>query len=213
MPTLSQLKKRVYSVVRDSEKVFIEDSDVEDWINDAQLDLTARLQLNQQEVTGTTSAGGLVTLPTGYLTTIWFSVLEDSTAARQTIVEFVNDVVYDSWRLSPSTPANTLGRIFDGSIETYPVVVSQAYTLRYILAPTELNSSADIPDIPVELHLRLVNYARGQAKYAEGELSEGDRYMGMYEAGLPAPPTSVSRNIPGPLNLVPAPSIFDWTVS
>ncbi len=210
MPTLEQIRNRVYSVIRDSDKAFVIPESVDDWVNEACLDVAIRLQLTKQQTTGTTSATGTIALPADFVKSLTLTALLSSSDAEQTRIEFVDDDIYDSWRLAEATPpAGAFGRIFGSNIETYPNVVSMAYTLRYLYAPATLDSNADVPDLPVEQHIRLVNYARAHAKYQEGELDEGDRYMGLYQAGLPAPPSSYSRQHPGPFSLTPAPSYWD----
>ena len=212
MSTLADLKRRVYSVLRDSEKSFVADQDVEDLLNEASLDLSARLRLLRKQVASTTSATGTVALPTDFIEPVWFSVLPDSTADAQEVVEFVDDAVFDSWRLGEGIPPRQLARVFGGVIETYPVVVSLAYTLRYVYTPAILDSAADLAAVPAELQVRLVNYARAHCKYKEGELEEGDRYLALYEAGLPGSPTSGRRERPGPFNLFPATGYWDVEV-
>jgi hypothetical protein len=206
---LQDLRRRVFSVLRDSEKSFTEDQDVEDLLNEAYLDLTARLRLLRKEATGTTSSTGTVALPTDFIEPVWFSVLPSSSSDNHVVVEFTDDAVFDSWRLSESEPSNVLGRIYNGTIETYPVVVSLAYTLRYVYTPTTLDSVGDSPLIPAELQVRMVNYARAHCKYKEGEMAEGDRYLSMYEDGLPTAPLGARRERPGPFNLTLVPGVFD----
>ena len=205
MSTLQSLKRRVYAVLRDSEKSFVEDQEVEDLLNEAYLDLTARLRLLRKEATGTTTATGTITLPTDYIEMVWLSVLPTVTSEYQEHVEWADDRVFDSWRLPGDTPESLLARIFNGTIETYPVAASCAYTMRYVYKPTALDSAADEPSIPEELQVRMVNYARGHTKYKEGEIDEGDRYLALYEQGLPSSPMSSHRERPGPINMTPAP--------
>jgi len=206
---LASMKRRVYAVLRDSEKAFVLDENVEDWLNESYLDVAARTRCLRKEVTGSTTAAGSVTLPADYLQTEWLSV--DDSNGNETKVEFVDNQVFDSWRLGGGTPTNQLARIYNGAIETYPVAVSVSYTLRYVYEPTPMSAGSDEPDLPSELHIRLVNYARAHAKYQEGELEEGDRYMALYEAGMPGPPLAGLREKPGPFDLRP-PSGF-WEES
>lgn len=202
------MQTRVRYVLRDSEAAFVSDAAITTWLNEAYLDLVARLRLNKAEVTGTTAAGGTVSVPTGYIETISFSVLV-SGDSTQTMVRFVDDDVFDSWRLVGDTPDAIFARIFNGTLETYPTQASVSYTWRYVKKPTALTSASDEPTLPEELHIRLINYARAHAKFQEGELDEGDRYMAMYETGLPGPPLAGHREMPGPINLVPELNWYD----
>jgi hypothetical protein len=201
------MKARVYYVLRDSEKSFVSDTSVGDWLNEAYLDLVARLRLLEKEATGTTGAGGTLALPADFLELTSFDVADVN--GNYYRARFSDNDVFDSWRLDEDEPEAQLARIFNGTIETYPVAASVGYVLRYVYKPTALSAGGDIPAIPEELHVRLVNYARAHAKYQEGELDEGDRYMAMYTEGLPGAPLTSHRLRPGPFDLVPQPGYFD----
>jgi hypothetical protein len=209
MGVLTDLTRKVYAVLRDSEKAFVIQEEVEDWINEAIVDLNSRLRILRKETTGTTSSTGTITLPTDYVETVWLSVLPSSLSDAQTVVEFTNDEVFDSYRLPAKLPANQLARVYGGTLETYPVVESQAYTWRYVYKPPVLDSAADSTTLPAELDVRIVNYARAHGKYKEGEIDEGDRYLALYESYLPSPSIAGLRERPGKLGLVPVPGVFD----
>lgn len=70
----------------------------------------------------------------------------------------------------------------------------------------------DVPEIPEELHGRLVDYCRYEAKLKKAEYDEANIYLAKYEDGLPPSPTSRARTMPGPLTLYPAPGWFDEDV-
>jgi hypothetical protein len=123
---------------------------------------------------------------------------------------FPDDEVFESWKDSGGTPPRRLARVKDPStIETYPTAVSKSYTLDFWRAPATLSDGVDVPEIPQELHIRLVYSAQAEAKLKEGELAQADRYLAMYEAGLPPRATGRDRVLPGPLSMAPQPGWFE----
>jgi hypothetical protein len=208
MATFSKMKASVYAVLRDSEKTFVADAQVGEWLNEAYLDLCARLRINRKEATGTLDANGKVAKPANYLE-LQFIAVKPSGEDRYIELTFVDDDVFNSYELSGSVPGVPIARVFDGYIETYPKQASALYKMRYVAKPTVLDKAGDEPVIPEELHIRMVNYARAHAKYQEGEGSEGDRYYMMYSEGLPSATLGVIGERPGPLNITPVPSWWD----
>ncbi len=204
MATFKQMQDRVYSVLRDTTQSFVLLADVKAWLNEGYLDLVARLGLNTKQATDTFDSAGKDTLPADFieLLTLWIT----STGEQ---VEFTSHDIFLSWQLGDETPAHTLARILAGKIETYPAAASLGYTLEYVAAPAELSADGDIPVIPAELHVRIINYARAHAKYMEGEIVDGNLYLALYAEGLPRPPLGVKRERPGHFGLVPAAGPFD----
>lgn len=205
MSDLAELKRKTYAVLRDSEKAFIEDQTVEDWINEAYLDLCARLRLPEVTTSGTTSGTGTIALPAGLveIKRLWID------GGSMT---WVDSEVFTSYSVPGDLPPRSIYRIWDNTIETYPAEVSEDYQLEYIGKPTLMDSVADEPvELPEELHLRLAFYAQGQAKMVEGELDEAAYYIGQYERGLPDLPRAAWRGVPGPLSLMPEPNIINGT--
>lgn len=200
---LEALKRRVYAALRDSEKVFIEDQHVEDWLNDAYLDLCARLRRPEATATGTTDANGEITLPTDFVEPRRLFV--DGSK-----VTWVDPDVYTSYSYTGDDPGQNIFRIWDDTIETYPAQASLAYVLEYTAKPTPMSDTGDEPtDLPEELHVRLVFYAQAQAKYVEGEITEANLYMAQYERGLPDLPRAAWRNVSGFVTLIPTPNIVE----
>ena len=183
MPTLAKLRSLVYAVLRDDERSFVEPWFVDAMLNEAYIDLVARLRLKPTEATGTTSATGTITVPTNFIELIDLHV-------GTVFIPFVPDPTFQFFAVPGQTLDSTIARM-DGqsTIETYPAEVSQAYTLRYAARPVEMLSDGDAPsDISRELVPRIVHYARAHAKWQEGMQDEGDRYMALYEQGLPTQP-------------------------
>ncbi len=212
MATLAQLETAVFAVLRDDQKSFVLNSEVDTWLNESYLDLAARLRLTVKEKTGTTAADGTIALGTDaadFIELRWLKVTPSSGSTAEERLTYVDDDVYDSYKDTETVPGTDIFRIFAGKIETYPVQVSRPYRMRYVFKPTALSAGADVPAIPEELHIRLINYARAQAKWKEGDSLEGDRYFAFYERGLPDAPRASRRERPGPFSMVPVPGVFD----
>lgn len=204
---LADLKRRVYSQLRDSNKAFAQDQEVEDWLNDGYVDMCARLQVLQFESSDVTTSDSIA-LPPGANDPEPVQVL--SLRFGDDDVEWVDDVTFNSWYDSDATPPHTLGKVWNTGIELYPApALGTAYTLRYSYLPTVLDTVEDEPLLPTHLHVKLVYYAAAQAKLKYGELDEADRFLVMYEQNLPPPIRGLVLMRPAPLSLVPEGGPFD----
>ncbi len=203
------MRSRVRAVVRDSAGTFVTDGQIDDWINEAYLDIVARERLLVAESSstmgsaGTSVANGTVDFPADFISPLSLRLGTDD-------VEFVDDVTFWNRQDDASTPVNTLGRVFNDKIELYPKPTSgTAFRLRYVRKPTALSSGSDAPAIGEEYHRKLVDYAKAQALLKEGrELGVADRYRADYERDL-APLNPRSRMTPGPLTMRRELSVWD----
>jgi hypothetical protein len=159
-----------------------------------------RLRILQREEIGTVTNGN-VSLPQDCLQVLSLRLNKDD-------VEFVDDATWNAFSDSESVIGHTIGRVFNRTIELYPPSGS-AYKLRYAYAPTPLEYPEDSPDLPVHLHSKLPNYAVAMCRYKEGQIQEGDRMMGVYEASLPEAPLGLLTLRPGPLSIGFAPGPWD----
>lgn len=206
LKNLGQLRELVYVPLRDNERSFVEPWFVDAMLNEALLDLNARLRIKRGSDDGTSDANGVLTVPADFVevTDLWFT-------DPAILVEITNDAVFNSYaKRGASTPANYLGRVFGATIETYPAIASADYTLEYVARPTLLDADTDRPtDLIPEMTPRLVAYAQAKAKWQEGEVEEGNQYMAMYEAGLPGSPRMTNYLRPAPMTFFPTPGPFD----
>lgn len=206
--TLTTLQDEVFAALRDSERSFITTTMVTGWLNEAYFDLCTRLRIPESSTTGTTTASGTIALPAGLVEVKHLIIDGDQPA-------WVDPDVYLSYQVpGESTPDSvTLYRIFNNTIETYPAAESKAYTLEYIDSPTAVtDGTTSFTAIPAELNVRMVHYARAQAKLIEGEITESQFYKGEYERGLPDLPRAAWRRNPGRLTVIPKQNIFqgEW---
>lgn len=203
--TLFDLTEETFDFLRDTDRVFVTETMVHRWINEAYLDLNARLRLKQSSVDGTTSDAGVITLPTDFveMMSLWF------TSTPATVVD---DYVFESYSEPATTvlDSNTiLVRYFGGQFETYPVVISDDYTLRYVARPTLLSANGDQPTaLTPELCVRLRKYALAEAYQKEGEGQLAAAAMAEYLEGLPGRPRAGHRQRPASIDLIPSPGPF-----
>jgi hypothetical protein len=208
MATFGNLVEQVYAVLRDSGRQFIRESDVQDWINEAQLDIVARLDLNHGTTTEVTEAIGAgdntIALPTGFVEVISLRLGDDDDA------EFTSGANWNAWSDDGAEPGHTLYRIFGSVIELYPTPdAGTEYTLRFVKEPTTLDSAEDTPGIPTHLHRKLVFYARAMALAQEKDFQGSTYWLGLYEDGLPPVPSGREKYVPGPVQVTPAAGVFD----
>lgn len=201
MANFNELREKVFTVVRDSGRTFITEADVDQWLSEAMLDLSSRLRLAHGSASGTVTSGS-ITLPTDYIDLISLAV----DGVTDGYIDFdVDTETFDQYQDDEDDPGVTIGRVFNGAIELYPAPSNgTAYTLRYWAT-----ESAALADFSGSLQIRMVNYARAHALYKNREDTTADRYMALYEQGLPGPNTASRNHDPGPLTIKPALGYFD----
>jgi hypothetical protein len=205
LPALAGLRALVYAPLRDTERSFVEPWFVDAMLNEAYLDLNARLRLNKKEASGTTSATGTIALPTDLVEIENLSVglIPVSWADDDTFLSFESAAVVP---YGQSNEVAILARInvFASVIETFPPVQVSAYAMEYIARPATMVADTDTPaKLPQELCPRIVSYARAHAKWQEGQEQEGGKYMALYEQGLPGAPRDAFRRKPFSMALIP----------
>lgn len=201
MTTLQDLIGQVRSHARDDDGTYVTDADITAAINTAYADIASRVEIFEQQATGTTST--TITLPTApELIEIYTLQLDGDP------VEFVTDTVWESWSDAGDSPDHTLGRIFDDVIELYPTPSSAAYVLRYKRLPTALVDGSDVVEMPGHLVRKLIYYGRFEALMKQGRSQDAAPWLGMYEDGLPAPSSGTERNMVG-AHVSFAPNSFD----
>lgn len=175
----NEMREKVYAVVKDSSRTTVTEADVDLWIQEGMEELSSRLDITQAQKTDADTAisGNAIALPTDFKEHIWLQM--DST---DDYAEFVDEDVWNSWQDSGGDPGHTLARVFNGNIECYPTPAAGSdYVLRYWTissAPSSFTGS---------LRAKCVNYARAHALYKMDNPAMADRYMAMFEQGIPEP--------------------------
>jgi hypothetical protein len=209
------MQNRVFSVTRDPNKQFITDEMVENWLNEAQEDLNARLKVVWDVVSGAWATGQTaIELPEDFVEPLYLNL---GTTAEDT--EIVDRATYQSWIMA-GNPPNTIAWL-DHDVDdptrkvrnflriTPTPTVGTAFEFRYVKRPLKLDRPQDRSQLPDELVSRMVNYARAHAYWQLGEHERGDRYMALYEDGLPTHPLGRQTDKPGPVHLKRDLSFFD----
>jgi hypothetical protein len=203
--TLTELRARARSFVPDRDGSFIADGDLDNYINEAYLDLADRLDGIELEFDGTTS-GSTITLPPSGGTTI---KRVSSLRIDEEDVAFVDDVTFNAYSADVSDPGFTIGRVFASTVELFPDPGSGTdYVLRCVVIPAVLTAS-DTHQLPVWIERKLVDFAAYRACMKADELYRGREFLSMYLEGLPEPSYGKDRSIPGPLTLVTPAGPFD----
>lgn len=214
--TFLQMQSRVKTVIRDASNVFVLATEIKEWLNEAQTDLAGRLRVTQKELLQSDAGaaqftGGALVLPTDFME-IQGLRLGTVSAHGTDDVSFTDPDTW--WHYSDNgldVPNDGfIGRIWAGKIEVYPAPVANAfYKLRYVYQPIDLVADGDVSALPDEWHIRMVQYGRAHAKYKEGEDGQGDRYLTLYETGLPSLRSPRSQLRPGPITLTNEWNAFD----
>lgn len=198
---LNELREKVFAVVRDTARTLVTEAEVDLWLIEGMEDLSSRLHLTQNSKTQADSAisSNRIAIPSDYADLVSLKV--DRSGADNDYVLFVDDDLWNYHNEAGSDLSVTIGRTFNGNFELYPTPSGTTYTLRY------WSSSSDIAGFTGALRTRIANYARAYAKWKEGDMGQGDRYMELYERGLPDP-LNTGKNRPIlPATIRPA---FGW---
>lgn len=203
--TLYDLREGVFNFLRDTDRVFVTETMVVDWLNEAYLDLNARLRLKQAVIESTTDTDGLIAAPTDFveMISLWYEGIP---------AQIVDDTVFESYS-EPGIIALenglTLTRFFNNNFETYPILDEVDYVLRYVARPALMAELDDQPTaITPELCLRLRKYALSEAYQKQGDTDLASSAMAEYLEGLPGRPRQMHRMRPAPINLIPAAGPF-----
>ena len=208
LKTLGQLRELVYAPLRDSERQFVVPAFVDAMLNEAYLDLNARLRIYEKTQTGTTSSTGTITIPSDMVEIVELWITDTSSVNIR--IEVVSNETFNTWA-KPATdnPFAYIARSWVGTIQTYPALNDLDYTLEYIARPAAMVEDADTPSIlDPEMQNRLIYYARANGKWQEGEMDEGNQLMAMYAEGLPGRPRMTSKVKQGAVQLFPEPGPF-----
>lgn len=185
------MQSRVYAVIRDSAKGFVLASEVQEWLNEGNLELAKRLRVLRKTTTGSTDGTAFIPVPADFLEALTLDIGGGK-------AEFVRDPSFDARVSIGGTPSIRAARVFGNNIEVFPAPPgATAYTLRHLKTPAAMSADGNTSELPESLHVKVVNYARAHAKYKEGDFDAGDRYMAMYEQGLPPAGAEVLPRVPG----------------
>ena len=205
MTTAQALIGRARSYGRDDGGGFIDDVDYMNWLNEAALDLGARLQLFEQEIS-TTTAGNTLSLPTTPELVEMTSLLLGTT----NYVRFVSSEEWDANNKAVTTPTDTLARVFDEHIELYPTPATGTVALlRYKMLPPRLVNGEDTVALPSHLERKMVEFSCSRARYKDGDFDGGNNWNLLYEQGLPGISDGREKFFTQPLSLQRATNIFD----
>src|SRR5919109_4275388 len=106
------MRSRVRSVMRDTAGSFITDTEIDEWINEAALDLGVRLKLLQDEATGT-STGSAIALPANFLSLMGLRLATKDVA-------FVDPETWWGWSNGGGSPPRPPGRALRGQPQLHP---------------------------------------------------------------------------------------------
>lgn len=205
---LLELRSRVYSQIRDHDRVFIEAGDVDDWLNEAYVDLASRLDVIEFEVQGLTTGNPSLPFPDveSFPEVLRPMILRLGTED----VEFVDSDTFYAWADVGAIPAHTIAYIFNNVILLHPNPEADIdFVFRYSSSPEPLVNDTDEPLVPSYMQTKMVRYAQAQAWYKTDEITRGDRALASYEQGLPPVPGGRDKTIPGPVTLMMEPGPFD----
>ena len=209
MSTLGEMLDRVRTVLRDSgPNAYVSDDDLIAWVNEAQDDLALRLELLEHTKTGTTS-GNTLAVPAASTDPRLIEIVTLDLGTEDH-VRFVAIDEFEVQEDAETTPSPTIAHLYNATVTFYPTpTTGTAYTLRYLALPSLLISTDDVWQLPRWTERKGIAYAQWQAKLKDEQPAIADRYLDVYEDGLPAVPTGKAAKYPGPLRIQVRGNIFD----
>ena len=187
---LEEQEARVFQVLRDASKRFITGDMVEDWLNEAQRDISRRLRQPVEE--------RVLTFVDGQ------TALDEDVTSVLSIEGGVQFTIADQQFQGTFVTGGTLrsSEVGDGDA-----------TVTVSFIPPDLDAPQDESVLPVWAHDKMVDYARAQGLFLEREDVRGDFYMARYEADLPPASGDSVRQNPGPLVIGYEPTPWDRDAS
>ena len=205
MTNAQDLIDRASGFGRDSGGGFITPQDYLDWLNEAQVDLAARLQLFEEQVSSTTSGNSIALSTSPELLEI-----QDLLLGTDDRVEFISSPDWNALLDNGATPTRTVARVFDGNIELYPTpTTGTAYVLRFKRLPTPLIAGEDTVELPSQLHRKAIEYMKAQGRFKSGDFDEGNNWLSLYEQSLPRVSSGRERFFTPPISMTRRPSAMD----
>src|SRR6266540_4355797 len=112
--TRLQLQTKVRDVLRDDAAAdadrAVQDSEIQGWLDEAQLDIAWRTETFRKEVAATWGATYQLPAPADLIRVLQLRLGTDDVA-------FVNDQVFWDWKDSTGTPSVPVGRVFGSNLE------------------------------------------------------------------------------------------------
>jgi hypothetical protein len=212
--TLTQLRARVRTNIRDTAGDFVTDADITQWLNEAMIDIASRQEILENVFTGTWGATNDLALETLSATTEVLTIQQLLLGTSGDNVIFVDDDIWQSYADSGADPGYTLGKVYAETIYLYPTPdFGTEYQLQATVTPVVLAADGDVHPLPQGFEPNMIQYATGFAYYKLSEPGLGDRMMQMYEQGLFPKTTGRETTKPGPITLIPVEGPFDVDVA
>lgn len=208
--TFEEMQDGVHQVTRDTPQEFITPDDVKGWLNQGARKVAERTKvltkvLRSSDVGAPAIEDGTLVLPD--------DVIDIRSLRMATFDDVDFDVSDDDWfdlQDIGGSPSPSWGRVFAGKVEFLPEPVDgYEYSLRYVAAPTTMVDDDDVCELPVELHDRVVFYARAEAFWKLREDVQGEREYARFDEGLPPEGLGKFRTNPGPRASRYEPNVID----
>lgn len=204
--TKAQFRTKVRDLSRDEASVdsdrAVQNAEIDGWVQDALVDLSWRTRSIRKELSSTMpDATGHLAFPADCISVEYMSLGTDD-------VEFIDAAAWFAQKADGSSPPHTVGRIQD-KIYLYPAPdAGAAYVLGIVVEQETLSADTDEPDLPRRWQTKVIQYALSQMMLFFRNYDAADRYMSMYESGLPPKPLN-DRIMPAPLAFAPYLGVFD----
>jgi hypothetical protein len=100
--------------------------------------------------------------------------------------------------------------VFENQIEFYPTPeTGLTVTLRYKRLSQPLIDGEDEHELPTQLERKLLEYAKAQSRFMDGDFQAGRDWLALYEQGLPPVSSGRDRFFTRPIAFSRQPNAWD----
>lgn len=195
---VGDIRRRIKNKIGDTAGSEVTDTQLLDWINDGTLEIARRVQQPQATATTVTVAAqasySIATFAADVLRLR--TVLYDGLLMQALSQEEVDQLLPDREKLNQQGVPQSFW-VFADTITLWPAPSSAGLVLKimYVKRPALVAIDADVPNIPLHMHLDLVNYVWSQVLDTVGDLDRGERQLDRFTAGAMAAADDAARPV------------------
>jgi hypothetical protein len=184
---VSDILTRVQRAFGDESGAQIDSADVIRWVNDAQAEIARQKELLQVTTTATVTSGvGAYVTPTNILQLR--SVKYDGMTLDPISFAQAEEMVpnYDAGVASVGSGTPTTYWVWGGFINLYPIPNNSTSVLKmyYTRIPVAVTVVGDTPELPVQYHLRIVDYCIAKAHELDANPQGEAMKMAAFNTGI-----------------------------
>lgn len=182
---LGEIKRKVKRILGDESGALIEDTDIVDWVNDAQIDIARKSEVLQDYVSQDVIADQTqYNLPDDFIKIVAVSYngidLSKTTRSELSSISPARDA--ESLRDTPSRYY-----LWGNRLWLFPkpnTDLSDGLIIYYVFSPQPLSDDRDVPTIPIHMHEAILDYCISKGREMNEELEGSAFSMNKYDKSV-----------------------------